>query len=161
MANEFSFTQEKGLRPIRRVAIYARVSTDCREGNASLDDQVQECLRIAGDNRWEIVVEPIRETASGRDDDRPGLRRLFELAESGAIDAVLTAKADRLTRADVVDQLVMEQEFGKLGVTLVSPDLPTGDNETTDLLRTLIRVFENHERRRIASLKKRRKGVAE
>lgn len=46
-----------------------------------------------------MVEEAVDDGHSGADPHRPGLRRVMELAESGAIDVVLAKKRNRLFRS--------------------------------------------------------------
>lgn len=79
-----------------RVVTYARVSTSHHDQNP--DIQVQELRRYCESRGW-TVVEEIIDHASGGTDKREGLRRLFQLVESGAIDCVAVTKLDRLFRS--------------------------------------------------------------
>lgn len=104
----------------RRVAIYCRVSTaeQARDG-LSLD--VQEGRIRDYCNALELtVVEVIRDEGhSGKDLDRPGVERIFELIAEGAIDAVAIHKLDRLTRS-VEDFGRLLRELDEAGVSLLS-----------------------------------------
>lgn len=97
------------------MVLYTRVSTDeqTQSGNG-MHAQRTELERAAVFHRWE-VVELIRdEGASGKDLDRPGLRRALELIAAGEADGIAVAKLDRLSRS-VVD-------FGDLLEWLIAAD---------------------------------------
>lgn len=83
-----------------RVVGYIRVSTEeqAAEG-VSLPCQ-REKLRLYCDLHGLELVEVIAdEGASGKNLDRPGIRRVLELLDGNAIDGLLITKLDRLTRS--------------------------------------------------------------
>jgi len=82
-------------RPGNRAAIYARVSSSDRKED--LERQVQY-LREYCAARGYVVVETITDIASGLNEERRGLNRLFKLVNKGLIDVVVIAYRDRLTR---------------------------------------------------------------
>jgi putative resolvase len=86
----------KGAQRVRRVAIYARVSSSTQRDD--LERQV-EALKLwvskSFPNAEYIVVTDI---ASGLKEDREGLRKLIEMAKRREIQAVVVAYRDRLTR---------------------------------------------------------------
>ena len=62
-----------------RALVYSRVSTDAQERDGtSLDTQESACVEYAESNGW-MVVERIRDTASGFTLDRQGIERAVEL----------------------------------------------------------------------------------
>ena len=89
-----------------RVALYTRVSTDIQanaeEGSletqaARLRREVQARSERHGPHQ---VVEVFREEgASGKNLERPQLRRLIRAAETGRLDLVLVTRIDRPSRA--------------------------------------------------------------
>jgi site-specific DNA recombinase len=81
---------------IRRALIYVRVSTDAQERDGtSLDSQERACRELAQTAGW-LVVQSIRDSASGYTLERPGIRRLRQLLEQGAADVVVAYAVDRL-----------------------------------------------------------------
>ncbi len=81
-----------------RVAVYARVSTDGQEQDGtSLDTQEEACLRHALAQGW-VVVQRVRDAASGFSLDRRGLEQVRELVREQACDVVLAYAVDRLSR---------------------------------------------------------------
>lgn len=96
------------------VAILVRVSTD-RQENAR---QVNELRAVAEAKGW-TVAEVCEETITGRADagDRPGLRRVEELATAGSIKKVMVHEISRLTRRPSVAHSFVEMLEGH-GVSL-------------------------------------------
>lgn len=68
---------------------------------------------------WTVVEEVEDEGYSGASPDRPGVRRIYELAEAGEIDTVVATKRDRLFRSRLY-RLEMDRDMKEFGVTLVS-----------------------------------------
>jgi excisionase family DNA binding protein len=86
----------KGVQRVRRVAIYARVSSNTQRDD--LERQV-ESLKLWVSKSFpnaEYVV--VTDVASGLKEDRRGLRELIEMARRREIQAVVVAYRDRLTR---------------------------------------------------------------
>jgi DNA invertase Pin-like site-specific DNA recombinase len=79
-----------------RVATYSRVSTSHHDQNPEI--QVLELRRFCQARGW-VIVEEIRDYASGGTDKRDGLRRLFQLVENGQVDCIAVCKLDRLFRS--------------------------------------------------------------
>src|SRR6476620_333019 len=89
-------------RPIRpRACIYSRVSTDAQERDGtSLDTQERANVEFAERAGW-LVVECIRDTASGFTLDRPGIERARRLLRDDAADVLLAYAVDRLARNQI------------------------------------------------------------
>jgi site-specific DNA recombinase len=81
-----------------RAIVYSRVSTDAQERDGtSLDTQERAGVELAQRNGW-LVVERIRDAASGYSLDRDGIARLRQLLKQGAADIVVAHAVDRLSR---------------------------------------------------------------
>lgn len=81
-----------------RAITYARVSTDAQERDGtSLDTQERACLGFARQQGW-LVIESVRDAASGFSLDRDGIERVRELLRAGAADVVISYAVDRLSR---------------------------------------------------------------
>ena len=85
----------KGAQRVKRVAIYARVSSNTQKND--LERQV-EALKLwvskSFPNAEYIIVTDI---ASGLNEDRRGLRKLIEIAKRREVQAIVIAYRDRLT----------------------------------------------------------------
>jgi len=84
-----------GLAPRRKVIVYARVSSsDQRDDLERQKNRLVEFARSQG-YRDILVIEDI---ASGLNERRRGLRKLFDLVANGEVESVLITYKDRLTR---------------------------------------------------------------
>jgi site-specific DNA recombinase len=100
-------------RALLRAASYARVSTEdqATDDKTSLSEQLRGNRLYADANGYEIVDE-IAEDVSGRKRTTPGLEKIRDLAESGAIDVVLVYKWNRLARKAVKqDQFIIDRTY--------------------------------------------------
>lgn len=97
----------------RAAVLYHRVSTRDQDPKLARGE-----LRRAARARGLQVVASIEETGSGARNDRPGLRRVLELAAGGAVAWVLVWKLDRLGRS-MVDILNNVEELNRAGATFV------------------------------------------
>jgi len=85
--------------PSVRAIAYTRVSTEeqAREG-VSLDAQAVRLRAYAAARELELVELVRDEGLSGKDLERPGMRRLIAACQAGEVQAVIVAKLDRLSR---------------------------------------------------------------
>lgn len=83
------------MQPRIPVAILVRVSTSKQE----VVRQISELEAVAEANGWE-VVETLQETISGNAnlEDRPALRRIVQLGDTGKIKKLLVHEVSRLSR---------------------------------------------------------------
>lgn len=99
---------------------YCRVSTEKQaERGVSLESQTEKIRAMATIHGAELVDVIVDAGESAKNTDRPGLRRVLALVESGAIQTIIVAKLDRLTRSvrDLADLLEL---LNKRNVSLVS-----------------------------------------
>ena len=80
-----------------RCAIYARVSSAKQEQEGNLTRQVDRLQHAAAERGYQVVAL-IQEQASGLNEKRKGLKRLFHLIDQQEIDLVLIEYPDRLVR---------------------------------------------------------------
>ena len=80
-----------------RAVIYARVSSDKRRKESNLDRQVER-LRSYCSAKGYKVVDVITDVASGLNEERSGLQKLFNLVVGKQVDVVVVEFRDRLTR---------------------------------------------------------------
>ncbi|RLB08917.1 MAG: recombinase family protein [Deltaproteobacteria bacterium] len=94
-------------QPVKRVAIYTRVSTEdqAKEG-FSLDAQLEKLRSYCKARDWLIAGEYIDDGYSGRTIKRPAYARMME--EIDKWDAVLVIKMDRIHRNSKNFMLMME-----------------------------------------------------
>ena len=149
-------TKDTEPHPVR-VALYARVSTDlqARAEEGSLDTQVARLqreveIRQERHGPHQVVAVLREEGASGKDMERPALRRLVRLVESNKVDLVLVTRIDRLSRS-LLDFLFLHETFDKRGVRFVSlnEQFDTSTPVGEAMLKLLL-VFAELERKQTA-----------
>ena len=81
----------------RRVAIYARVSTD----GQSTENQLAELRQVVGRHGWQVVATYTDEGVSGAKgrDRRPGFDKLCRAVARREVDTVMSWSVDRLGRS--------------------------------------------------------------
>ena len=133
-----------------RVASYARVSTVEQVKGVSIETQLDRLQNYAKFKEWTISDEFVDAGWSGKDDNRPGLKRLIAAARRGYIDVVVVCKIDRLMRNT---RLLLQyvDEFKKLGIRFVATDdnIDTGEGKTGQLMLTILAAVAEWERERI------------
>jgi site-specific DNA recombinase len=93
---EISLLNKQSLPP-RRVALYARYSTDMQNPK-SVDDQFRECRKYADKQGWSVVAEFSDSGLSGSLRDRPGYNDLVAALPAGQFDIVLVEHIERVAR---------------------------------------------------------------
>jgi DNA invertase Pin-like site-specific DNA recombinase len=98
---------------------YVRVSTDKQaDFGVSLPAQMERVRAMAVVQGAELV-ELIVDAESAKSLNRPGMEKLLALVDARAVDVVIIAKLDRLTRS-VKDLAELLERLTKRGVSLVS-----------------------------------------
>jgi len=99
---------------------YARVSTEKQADlGVSLEAQTEKVRAMAVVQGAELAEVIVDAGESAKSLNRPGMARLLALVDAGAVDVVIIAKLDRLTRS-VKDLAELLGRFQKQGVALVS-----------------------------------------
>jgi len=99
---------------------YARVSTDKQaDRGVSLEAQTEKIRAMVVVHNAELVDIIVDGGESAKSLNRPGMERLLALVDSGAVEAVIVAKLDRLTRS-VKDLCTLLERFERREVTLIS-----------------------------------------
>jgi DNA invertase Pin-like site-specific DNA recombinase len=99
---------------------YVRVSTEKQaDCGVSLEAQTAKIRAMAIVQAADLVDVLIDAGESAKSLHRPGMARLLALVDAGAVDAVIIAKLDRLTRS-VADLAELLKRFERRGVSLVS-----------------------------------------
>jgi len=112
----FNSTPTNSTRP---AVGYVRVSTEKQaEWGVSLEAQDAKIRAMAALQDAQLV-DVIVDAESAKDLNRPGMARLLALVESRAVQTVIVAKLDRLTRS-VRDLGELLERFQRRGVSLVS-----------------------------------------
>jgi DNA invertase Pin-like site-specific DNA recombinase len=98
---------------------YIRVSTD-KQADFGVSLEAQEAkIRAMAVVQGADLAEVIVDAESAKSLKRPGMERLLSLVDAGAVDTVIIAKLDRLTRS-VADLAELLKRFERRGVSLVS-----------------------------------------
>jgi site-specific DNA recombinase len=99
---------------------YARVSTDKQaDRGVSLEAQTEKIRAMAVVHSAELADIIVEAGESAKSLNRPGMQRLLALVDSAAVNAVIIAKLDRLTRS-VKDLCELLERFERRGVALIS-----------------------------------------
>jgi site-specific DNA recombinase len=99
---------------------YVRVSTEKQaDFGVSLEAQSEKVRAMAVVQGAELVEIIVDAGESAKSLNRPGMARLLSLVDAGAVDSVIIAKLDRLTRS-VKDLAELLERFNRRGVSLVS-----------------------------------------
>lgn len=119
---------------MNRTAIYARAA---RPNETALDWQVQVLQGLAATLNLNVTYI-IRETASGLDFDRPGLKELMRLVKQHEINTVLMTNLDRIGR-DALKVLAILEVLDKHGVKLIIQGGDTAEVDDNPLIKCLHR----------------------
>lgn len=104
----------------RRVYGYARVSSRGQaEDGLSLDAQEHRIKAYAAAKGWDLAEVLIEKGRSAKDLKRPEMARLMREVRSGAVEAVITLKVDRVSRS-TRDLLNMLEDFDQHRTAFVS-----------------------------------------
>ena len=100
----------------KRVAIYARVSTD--EGKQNPETQLRQLRDYAKLRKFKVVEEFV-DHATGRSTERTNYKRLLEAVRKRHVDVVLVWRYDRFARSTQALVFALK-EFHSLGVDFIS-----------------------------------------
>ena len=128
-----------------RVAIYARVSTEEQREGQTIDSQIAELERFAGERGCTVAGLYKDEGWSGSLLARPELDRLRDDASQGLFSAVLLNDVDRLAR-DVSHLGIIKRDLERRGVQLIFRKLPAEKSPTYNLMVNILGSFAEFER---------------
>jgi DNA invertase Pin-like site-specific DNA recombinase len=123
---------------------YARVSTDKQaDFGVSLEAQTEKVRAMAVVQGSELLDVIVDAGESAKSLNRPGMERLLALVDAGAVNTVIVAKLDRLTRS-VKDLAELLERFTRRGVSLVSvaESLDTGTAAGRLVLNIMVSVSQ-------------------
>ena len=133
--------------PLKRVALYVRVSTDKQEVINQLDQLRQYC----GKSNYTISEEYV-DIISGKTTSRPGFDRMFNHAHRKIFDIVLFWDLSRFSRAGTLYTLQKLKELENLGIDWESYREPyfktTGDFK--DVILSIMSTLAKIEREKIS-----------
>jgi site-specific DNA recombinase len=131
-------------KPIRRCAIYTRVSTDngLEQDFNSLDNQREACeayIRSQAHEGWRAVRERFDDGGfSGGSMERPALQKLLDDVRARRIDVIVVYKVDRLTRS-LADFAKLVELFDANEVSFIS--VTQAFNTTTSMGRLTLNML--------------------
>ena len=140
-------TTSKARHELRRVVLYARVSTaEQAEKDLSLPSRLRTLERHARERGLEVVASYVEPGASGRDDQRPVFRRMMQevLAPSATVDAILVVHTSRFMR-DAAKSIVHKQSLLRRGIRVISTNQETSDDPSGRLMETIYAGFDQYE----------------
>jgi DNA invertase Pin-like site-specific DNA recombinase len=123
---------------------YVRVSTEKQaDFGVSLEAQSEKVRAMAVVQGAELVDVIVDAGESAKSLNRPGMAWLLSLVDGGAVDTVIIAKLDRLTRS-VKDLAELLERFTRRGVSLVSvaESLDTGTAAGRLVLNIMVSVSQ-------------------
>ena len=101
----------------KKVAIYARVSTD----RQTTDSQLHELREFVRRAKWTVYREYTDTGYSGKNTQRPAFTEMLNDARRRQFDLLLVWKLDRLSRS-LRDLITTLDELGLLGIDFISYD---------------------------------------
>jgi len=120
-----------------RCAIYARVSSQKQLKEGNLERQKERLIKAAQERGYDLVVV-VSEQASGLNEKRRGLKKLFKLASKGEIDIVLIEFKDRLAR---FGYSYIEEIFKTHGVKIELLEQKETQDATQELVQDMLAII--------------------
>ncbi len=114
----------------KRAVALARVSTRDQARGTSLESQLEKCKEYAANNGF-LVTEELQDAISGTTPiaERPAGRRLYNLIDSHAVEAVILFTNDRTARDDFsIEYLLLKERCYSNGIELHYADTGLDDN---------------------------------
>jgi site-specific DNA recombinase len=143
---------------VRRVAVYARVSSQHQAEEATIQSQVAALEhRVSSDGgHLEAEMRFLDEGYSGATLRRPALERLRDLIHAGGVERLYVHSPDRLAR-NFLKQAVLLDEFARQQVEVVFLNCPrTEATPESNLLLQMQGMIAEYEREKI--LERTRRG---
>ena len=140
-------TQKTVFKEGKRAAIYVRVSSNEQAQNGwGLEGQYDDS-RDYCDKQGYTVVRVFRDDGySGANLERPGIKKLIELAHYDLFDIVVLWKYDRISR-DRVDFPILLYYLHNNDIKVESVREPSGDGPYNDFVVGILGLFSDLERR--------------
>jgi site-specific DNA recombinase len=138
-------------------ALYARVSSESQVRDHTIASQIAALReRIASDG-WQLEPDQVYvdEGYSGASLLRPALERLRDAVAAGMVERVYVQAPDRLARR-YAHQVLLIEEFRRIGVEIVFLNRPIGGTAEDDLLLQVQGMIAEYERAKI--LERSRRG---
>lgn len=145
---------QESAASIKRVALYARVSTEEQREGQTIDSQIAELEKFASQKDWVVLNVYRDEGWSGSVLARPELDRLRDDAAKKLFHAVIVNDVDRLAR-DVTHLGLVKRDLERHGVRLVFPKLPFEANPNSAFMMNILGSFAEFERELITDRTRR------
>jgi len=136
----------------KRVAAYARVSTDETDQLHSYQNQIEEfTTRIQKNDEWDFAGMFCDEGITGTDmKKRPGFLQMIEAAKNGHIDLILTKSISRFSR-NTIEILTVIKELRTLGVEIYfEKESISSSDPKIDFILTIMSSMAQEESRSIS-----------
>ncbi len=132
---------------MRRAALYARVSTERQEKEATIESQLAAITRYADRHglRHTPALTYTDDGYSGTWLDRPALDELRDHAREGRFDVVVVLCPDRLARRYAYQVLLLE-ELARAGIEVHFCERPINDSPDDQLLLQIQGAIAEYER---------------
>ena len=130
---------------MKKVVIYARVSSNAQDVDLSISAQLKALRDYANHNGYLAVREFVDEAESGKTTDRPAFRQMISLARSPQkpFEVILVWKFSRFAR-NREDSIVHKAMLRKNGVQVISINEPVEDTPTGRLLEAFIESLDEY-----------------
>lgn len=132
----------------KKVAIYARVSTEHEAQLSALDNQIQYYDNILSQHpNWELYDRYIDEGITGTSvHKRPNFMRMMKDAEDGCFEMIITREVSRFAR-NTVDTLQQTRALKKMGVEVyfTEDNIRTFQDDDGELKLTLMATLAQNE----------------
>ena len=141
-----------------QVALYARVSSDRQVEEGTIASQLASLHAYGEQHDYQVDADCIfiDDGYSGATLVRPGLEALRDRAMMGTLDQILVLAPDRLAR-NHAHQLILIEEFKRLGVAIVFVNRPIAHTPEDQLLLQMQGVIAEFEREKIMERSRRGK----
>jgi site-specific DNA recombinase len=142
----------------RRVAIYARVSSEQQAQHGTIQSQLAAVQEFAATQGTKVDPDLIfaDDGISGTTLARPQLDALRDKAAAGEVDQILVLNPDRLARK-YAHQLMLVEEFKKLSVEIIFVNRQITASPEDQLLLQIQGVISEYEREKIVERHRRGK----
>jgi DNA invertase Pin-like site-specific DNA recombinase len=128
---------------VKKVVIYARVSSDRQDVDLSISAQLKALREYAAKNGYAVTKEFVDEAESGRSTARPAFREMISLArmKQPPFAIILVWKLSRFAR-NREDSIIYKSLLRKQGIQVVSINEPIEDTPSGRLLEGIIEVID-------------------
>ncbi len=142
--NKGKYKEVTGPKVIRRVAIYARVSTSRQQlHDLSIPDQIKEMREYCERREYEIADTIIETGTATSDEHRPQFQSLIAraLSKPAPFDAIIVHSMSRFYRDDVAQEY-LRRKLVKNGVQVISVTQDFGEGAMADLTRRIMGIVD-------------------